>query len=98
MDSYILAIDQGTTGTTVILFDTSCKMVARSYQEIKQYYPEPGWVEHDPEEIWNSVKVAIANTIAEAGIDSRQIVTLGITNQRETTLLWNKETGKSPTI
>ncbi|HAH97322.1 MAG TPA: glycerol kinase [Firmicutes bacterium] len=94
MDSYILAIDQGTTGTTVILFDTSCKMIARSYQEIKQYYPEPGWVEHDPEEIWRSVTVAIADTIAEAGIEARQIIALGITNQRETTLLWNKDTGK----
>ncbi|HCT37828.1 MAG TPA: glycerol kinase, partial [Firmicutes bacterium] len=60
----------------------------------KQYYPEPGWVEHDPEEIWRSVTVAIADTIAEAGIEARQIIALGITNQRETTLLWNKDTGK----
>ena len=88
----IVAIDQGTTGTTVLLVDAARTVRGRGYQEFAQIYPRPGEVEHDPEAIWSSVLGALGQALA--GIDTRRIAALGITNQRETTLLWEREGGR----
>ena len=87
----ILSIDQGTTGTTTLLVDIQGNIVARGYQEFTQYYPRPGWVEHDPEEIWNATLQAIDALFEDK---APNIVALGIANQRETTLIWDRQTGK----
>ena len=88
----ILSIDQGTTGTTALLVDVQGNIIARGYQEFTQYYPQPGWVEHDPEEIWNATLQAIDTLFAKE--NALNIVAIGIANQRETTLIWDKKTGK----
>ena len=88
----ILSIDQGTTGTTALLVDVQGNIIAQGYQEFTQYYPHPGWVEHDPAEIWNATLQAIDALFAEE--NALNIVAIGITNQRETTLIWDRETGK----
>ncbi|MCY3552984.1 MAG: glycerol kinase GlpK [Candidatus Poribacteria bacterium] len=88
----ILSIDQGTTGTTALLVDVQGNIIAQGYQEFTQYYPEPGWVEHDPGEIWNATLQAIDALFAEE--NALNIVAIGITNQRETTLVWDRHTGK----
>ena len=88
---YILAIDQGTTGTTTVLYDKEGKIIDKAYQELRQIYPEPGWVEQDPLEIWQTV----VKTVQELLTRTRSKITaLGITNQRETTVIWDKRTGK----
>ena len=87
----ILAIDQGTTGTTCILYNSEGGVVAKAYREITQFYPEAGWVEHDPEEIWQSVVLCVRELKAQY---SQSITAIGITNQRETTIVWDKRTGK----
>src|SRR5438874_10330878 len=84
----ILAIDQGTTGTTCLLVDDELGVRSRGYAELPQHYPQPGWVQHDPEEIWQSVLTAAAQALTESA------TAIGITNQRETTLLWNRRTGE----
>lgn len=89
----ILSIDQGTTGTTVLLVDVHGNIIAQGYQEFTQYYPQPGWVEHNPEEIWNATLQAIDALFAEE--NALNIVAIGITNQRETTIVWDRQTGKS---
>lgn len=89
---YILAIDQGTTGSRAVIYDKTGKKIASAYQEFRQYFPKPGWVEHNPEEIWLSVNNSIQKVLKEAPHDS--ISAIGITNQRETTVIWNKDTGK----
>ena len=94
MASYILAIDQGTTSSRAIIFDAQAQPVARAQQEFRQYFPEDGWVEHDPEEIWNSTLQVCRDAIGEAGLEAGQIAAIGITNQRETTLLWDAVTGE----
>jgi len=94
MPDIILAIDQGTTGTTVVLFDSQFNVVSRGYQEFRQIYPTPGWVEHDPEDIWKSVLASLDVALTESGADPSDIKAIGITNQRETTVVWNRETGK----
>jgi len=91
---YIAAIDQGTTSTRFIIFDLSGKIVASDQKEHQQYYPKPGWVEHDPIEIWQNTKEVIASTLQKSWIQASDIAAVGITNQRETTLLWEKTTGK----
>lgn len=91
---YILSIDQGTTGSRALLFDENGKIVSSAYREFKQYYPKPGWVEHDPDEIWGSCVAVIKETIQKAGISGKSINGIGITNQRETTVLWHRETSK----
>ncbi len=93
MSKYILAIDQGTTSTRCMLFNKSGDSIATAQQEIKQSFPFPGWVEHDPLEIWESVKSTYNQVLKSAGIDASQIASIGITNQRETTVLWNRTTG-----
>jgi len=89
---YILAIDQGTTGSRAIIYDKAGRKVASAYEEFPQYFPKPGWVEHDPEEIWQSVNNSIQKVLKKISPDKIQAI--GITNQRETTVLWDKETGK----
>ena len=87
----ILSIDQGTTGTTTLLVDLEGNIIAQGYQEFTQYYPQPGWVEHDPEEIWNATLQAIDALFVDNPLN---IVAIGIANQRETTLVWDRQTGK----
>jgi glycerol kinase len=89
-DAHILAIDQGTTGTTAALFDQRGQVVNRAYQEFLQIYPHPGWVEHDPEAIWQTVIATVEKLCSER---QRQIAAIGITNQRETTVIWEKKNG-----
>ena len=92
MADYVLAIDQGTTGTTVVLLDSELRVRARANQEFPQIYPRPGWVEHDPEHIWGSVLDALKTALATADLRVGDIAAIGITNQRETTLLWDRAT------
>ena len=94
MGKVILAIDQGTTGTTVLAFDKSGKIVARAYTEFKQFYPKPGWVEHDAEEIWDTTTQLIREVLKSGNLSSSDIAAIGITNQRETTVVWDRQTGK----
>ena len=94
MTSYICAIDQGTTGTTVIILDDELVVRARVTEEFEQIYPKPSWVEHDPEAIWRSTQSTLAQAIEAANIDPEQIAGIGITNQRETTVIWDRNTGE----
>lgn len=94
MQTYILSIDQGTTSSRAILVDKDGKVANVAQQEFPQYFPQSGWVEHDPMEIWSSQLSVITALIAKADIRLSQINAIGITNQRETTLIWNRETGK----
>ena len=91
---YVMAIDQGTTGTRVILFNHDGTLKASRYKEIKQYFPNPGWVEHDPMEYLSSVRECAERIFSEEGVSPLEIDSIGITNQRETTILWEKATGR----
>ena len=91
---FIVAIDQGTTSSKAILFDTTGKSLFKSQLEFRQYFPKNGWVEHNPEEIWNKTKKVLVNVINASKKLKGDILTIGITNQRETTILWNKVSGK----
>jgi glycerol kinase len=93
-NSYILVIDQGTTGSTALLFNASGEVVGRAYREIRQIYPQPGWVEQSPAEIFESSVAVLKEVIHKSGVLPEQIKSLGITNQRETTIVWEKRTGK----
>jgi glycerol kinase len=93
-EQYVGAIDQGTTGTRFMVFDHSGEVVANAYEKHEQFYPEPGWVEHDAAEIWENTKSVIQTALADAGLSADQLAALGVTNQRETTLLWDAETGQ----
>ncbi|MGE5398687.1 MAG: glycerol kinase GlpK [Chitinophagales bacterium] len=94
---YILSIDQGTTGSTVLIIDHDGNIISRGYKEFTQIYPKPGWVEHDPQEIWAVTVGTAKQAILQADIRSDDILAIGITNQRETTVVWEKETGKPVT-
>jgi len=94
MKKYILAIDQGTTGSTIIIFNKQGRIVARAYREFPQIFPKPGWVEHDPNKIWQSVKLTISEALRSGRIKGSEIAAIGITNQRETTVIWDRKTGK----
>ncbi len=94
MKKFILALDQGTTSSRAIVFDRNGVPVATAQKEFTQYYPKPGWVEHDPEEIWATQAGVALEAITKAGLESVDIASIGITNQRETTILWNRKTGK----
>jgi len=89
---YILSIDQGTTGSRAIIYNKNGKNIASAYQEFPQYFPKPGWVEHDPEEIWKSVNSSIQKVLKK--VPEGSIAAIGITNQRETTVIWDRKTGK----
>jgi glycerol kinase len=91
---YVLALDQGTTSSRAILFDASGRIVASRAYEFAQHYPQPGWVEHDPEEIWESQVRALRETVAHAGAGFDEIAAVGITNQRETAVVWDRRTGE----
>ena len=91
---FIVAIDQGTTSSRAVLFNIAGKVIFKSQLEFKQYFPQNGWVEHDPEEIWRTTKKVLLNVIKKSKKFKGQILTIGITNQRETTVLWNRITGK----
>lgn len=90
MKNYIMSIDQGTTGSSVLIMDQGGSLVAQADQDFKQYYPKAGWVEHDPNDIWRSVVQSAAAALSKSGISVEQIKTIGITNQRETVLAWRK--------
>ena len=91
--SYLLAIDQGTTSTRAVAYDASGRVVGSAGQELTQHYPNPGWVEHDPEEIWRAVAAVVPRALAAAGVDARSLAGIGITNQRETSVIWERATG-----
>ena len=93
MAKYVAAIDQGTTSTRCVIFDHSGRVVSIAQNEHEQIYPKPGWVEHDPMEIWNDTQEVIRQAIEKANANAGDIVALGVTNQRETTLVWEKKTG-----
>jgi glycerol kinase len=95
MDDLLLAIDQGTTGTTALLLDRQLQVRGRATVPFPQHFPRPGWVEHDPEEIWFSVLQALRKLPQESGADLRRVAAIGITNQRETTLLWERQSGRA---
>jgi glycerol kinase len=94
MGEFILAFDQGTTSSRAIIFDRNGLPVSVAQKEFTQYYPKPGWVEHDPEEIWSTQAGVAVEAITKAGLEAANIAAIGITNQRETTVVWNRRTGK----
>ncbi len=91
---HILAIDQGTTSSRAIVFDSSGRPVATAQKELPQIFPKPGWVEHDPEEIWRATVEVCRGALAKAKLEARDLAGIGITNQRETTVVWDRATGK----
>lgn len=91
---FMMALDQGTTSSRAILFDEEGKIFHTSQQEFTQYFPQSGWVEHDPEQIWSSILSVIAGVLSEKNVSATQVAGIGITNQRETTVVWDKHTGK----
>jgi len=90
----VVAVDQGTTGTSVLVVDRQGRVVGRAYSEFTQHYPKPGWVEHDAEEIWRVTLRVLRQACRRARVRARDVAALGITNQRETTLLWDRASGK----
>jgi len=94
MNTYVVALDQGTTTSRAILFDRAGEIVAKAQYPFRQIYPQPGWVEHDPMEIWTTEKRALVDAVDTAHVDPKCIAALGITNQRETTILWDRATGE----
>jgi glycerol kinase len=94
MTRYVMAIDQGTTGTRVMITDDQGEILCNAYEEFPQIYPQPGWVEHDPEVIWETTQVLLKKALSETGLPASKIQGIGITNQRETTVLWDRDTLK----
>ena len=92
-DAAVLALDQGTTGSTALVFGPDGDVLGRAYAEITQYYPSPGWVEHDAEEIWQTTRRVAAEAVEASGVAPGALRAIGITNQRETTVLWDRKTG-----
>ena len=92
---YIMALDQGTTSSRCILFDREGNIAASAQREFRQYYPQPGFVEHDAEEIWDSQLTVAREAMARLGVTYRDIAAIGITNQRETTIVWDRKTGRA---
>src|SRR5215468_7483564 len=93
MPQYIGAIDQGTTSTRFIVFDHTGRIAGVAQKEHEQIYPQPGWVEHDPAEIWRRTEEVIAGALESRGLHAADIAAIGITNQRETTVVWDRQTG-----
>src|SRR5688500_6408158 len=91
---FVLSIDQGTTGTTVLVFDRGARIVGRAYSEFTQHYPRPGWVEHDPEEIWRVTLEVCEGALRAAQVEARELSAVGLTNQRETVVAWERSTGE----
>ena len=92
---YVLALDQCTTSSRCILFDRQQNIVGLAQREFGQHYPKPGWVEHDPMEIYSSQYSVLTEVLAQSGVDPAQVAAIGITNQRETTIVWDRETGRT---
>lgn len=92
--SFILALDQGTTSSRALVFDPQLRVVGSAQQEFTQHYPQPGWVEHDPDEIWETQHAVALQALGSAGLAARQLAAIGVTNQRETTVLWDRATGR----
>ncbi|MBS1654426.1 MAG: glycerol kinase, partial [Bacteroidetes bacterium] len=92
--TYILALDQGTTSSRSLIFDQHGNIKGLAQKEFKQIFPKPGWVEHNADEIWSSQYGTIAEALAKADVTTKQIAAIGITNQRETTVVWDRKTGK----
>ncbi len=95
MTGYVLAIDQGTTSSRAMLFDAALAVRGVAQQEFAQHYPAPGWVEHDPEDLWNTVVACVRQVLTEAGVAAADVAAIGITNQRETTVVWDRATGRA---
>jgi len=95
MSKYVLTIDAGTTSERAILFNKKGEILNISQKELEQFYPNPGWVEHDPDEIWKTQKFTIDNVMQKEGVNISELAVIGITNQRETTVIWDRETGKA---
>jgi glycerol kinase len=95
--SFVLAIDQGTTSTRAVVYDSAGREAGSAGRELTQYYPQPGWVEHDPEEIWQSVAAVVAQALAAGSIAPKDLAGIGITNQRETSLIWERSSGRPVT-
>jgi glycerol kinase len=91
---YVAAIDQGTTGTRSMVFDREGRVHGAAYETHEQYYPEPGWVEHDPDELWDNTKRTLRDALSDADVEASDLAAIGVTNQRETTVLWDAETGE----
>ena len=94
MNDYVIAIDQGTTSTRAILFDHAGSIVSTGQLEHEQIFPQAGWVEHDPKEIWNNTREVIGQALSKANVTRHNVKAIGITNQRETAVVWNKQTGE----
>ena len=92
--NYIIALDQGTTSSRAIIFDRDANVVCTAQREFVQHYPQPGWVEHDPMEIFATQSAVMVEALAQAGLHHDQVAAIGITNQRETTVVWDKITGR----
>ena len=91
---YIIALDQGTTSSRAIIFDKNLNIIEKAQKEFKQIFPQPGWVEHNPMEIWSSQRSVLTEVIAQSGISLKDVAAIGITNQRETVIVWDKNTGE----
>ncbi|MGH7330997.1 MAG: FGGY family carbohydrate kinase, partial [Polyangiaceae bacterium] len=94
MKKHVLAIDQGTTGSTALVVSLEGETLGRATTEFRQHFPKPGWVEHDTREIWGSIETSVREAIASAGIKPTDLGGIGITNQRETTVIWDRKTGE----
>ncbi|MFA4841710.1 MAG: FGGY family carbohydrate kinase, partial [Agrococcus sp.] len=94
MNDYVIAIDQGTTSTRAILFDHAGSIVSTGQLEHEQIFPQAGWVEHDPKEIWNNTREVIGQALSKANVTRHNVKAIGITNQRETAVVWNRTTGE----
>ena len=92
--NYIIALDQGTTSSRAIIFDRDANVVCTAQREFAQHYPQAGWVEHDPMEIFATQSAVMVEALAQAGLHHDQVAAIGITNQRETTVVWDKTTGR----
>ena len=95
MSRFIMAIDQGTTSSRTCIIDQAGGLVSEARESFKQIFPKPGWVEHDPEDIWHTTQRSMRLALEKAGLKGQQIMAIGITNQRETVLVWDQKTGKA---
>lgn len=92
MKKYIMSLDQGTTSSRTLIFDENSNIISIAQKDFTQIYPQPGWVEHDPKEIWSSQISTLTESLARANLNAKDIAALGITNQRETTIIWDRNT------
>ena len=98
MEKYMIALDQGTTSSRCILFDHGGRIAGVAQKEFSQIFPNPGWVEHDPEEIWQSIQNVMTEAMGKAHVTAENIAGIGITNQRETTVVWEKKTDRKSVV